>query len=89
MVGDLKLPAAFVTDSATGITGNALALDDKEFEHFLTYTTGSEMKALEKDGLWEPSSAPESLFQGEAGRAWSWAVADKGLPHRILGYNEI
>lgn len=47
------------------------------------------MKALEKDGLWEPSSAPESLFQGEAGRAWSWAVADKRLPHRILGYNEI
>lgn len=73
----------------TGITGNALALDDKEFEHFLTYTSGSEMKALEKDGLWEASSAPESLFTGEAGRAWSWAVADKGLPKRILGYNEI
>lgn len=73
----------------TGITGNALALEDKELEHFLTYTTGSEMKALQQDGLWEASAAPEGLFTGEAGRAWSWAVADKGLPHRILGYNEI
>lgn len=81
--------ADFILTPSTGITGNALALDDKEFEHFLTYTTGREMKALEEDGLWEPSSAPESLFLGEAGRAWSWAVADKGLPHRILGYNEI
>lgn len=62
-----------------GITGNALALEDKDFEHFLTYTTGHEMKSMEKDGMLEKSSCPESLFGGEAGRAWSWAVADKGL----------
>ena len=72
-----------------GITGNALALEDKDFEHFLTYTTGSEMKALEKDGLWEGSEYPEGLFTGAAGRTWSWAIADKGLAKRILGYNEI
>ncbi|SMQ50210.1 unnamed protein product [Zymoseptoria tritici ST99CH_3D7] len=72
-----------------GISGNALALEDSDFEHFLTYTTGHEMKSMEKDGMLEKSSAPESLFFGEAGRAWTWAVADKGLPKRILGYNDL
>lgn len=72
-----------------GINGNALALEDAEFEHFLTYTTGHEMKSMEKDGMLEKSSAPEGLFTGEAGRAWTWAVADKGLNKRILGYNDL
>ena len=77
------------TNAQTGITGNALALEDKDFEHFLTYTTGHEMKSMDKDGMLEKSSCPESLFGGEAGRAWSWAVADKGLDKRILGYNDL
>lgn len=77
------------TDIQTGITGNALALEDKDFEHFLTYTTGHEMKSMDKDGMLEKSSCPESLFGGEAGRAWSWAVADKSLEKRILGYNDL
>lgn len=47
------------------------------------------MKSMQKDGLLEPSSAPESLFGGEAGRAWTWAIADKGLDKRILGYNDL
>ena len=72
-----------------GINGNALALPDAEFDHFLTYTTGHEIKSMEKDGMLEKSSAPESLFGGEAGRAWTWAVADKGLDKRILGYNDL
>lgn len=76
-------------DSSTGISGNALALEDKEFEHFLTYTTGNEMKSMDKDGLLEKSSSPESLFGGEAGRAWTWAVADRKLDKRILGYNDL
>jgi hypothetical protein len=77
------------TDLQIGITGNALALEDKDFEHFLTYTTGHEMKSMDKDGMLEKSSCPESLFGGEAGRAWSWAVADKSLEKRILGYNDL
>ncbi|CAD0013371.1 hypothetical protein D6C84_01254 [Aureobasidium pullulans] len=72
-----------------GISGNALALDDEHCQHFLTYTTGHEMKGLEKDGLVEKSDSPESLWCGEAGRAWAWAVMDKGLPKRLLGYNDI
>lgn len=77
------------TNARPGISGNALALEDKQFEHFLTYTTGNEMKAMEKDGLLEKSSAPEALYMGEAGRAWSWAVADLGLEKRVLGYNDL
>ncbi|KAF2863379.1 hypothetical protein K470DRAFT_268188 [Piedraia hortae CBS 480.64] len=72
-----------------GISGNALALEDDEFEHFLSYTTGHEIKSMEKDSMLEKSSAPESLFGGEAGRAWTWAVSDLGLKKRILGYNDL
>ncbi|KAF2088247.1 hypothetical protein K490DRAFT_64924 [Saccharata proteae CBS 121410] len=72
-----------------GISGNALALETKDFEHFLTYTTGHEIKSMEKDGMLEKSDDPSSLWCGEAGRAWAWAVADKGLEKRFLGYNDL
>lgn len=75
--------------SSTGISGNALALEKPEFEHFLTFTTEAEMRALKKRNLFRPSEQPESLFEGEAGRAWAWAVADLGLPKRVLGYNDL
>jgi hypothetical protein len=58
-----------------GISGNALALDDQDFEHFLTFTTGHEIKALEKDGQLDKSDDPSGLWTGEAGRAWAWAVS--------------
>ena len=73
----------------TGISGNALALEDEQCAHFLSYTTGHEMKSLEKDGMMERSEDPEALWCGEAGRAWAWAVMDKGLPKRLLGFNDI
>ncbi|KAF2403826.1 hypothetical protein EJ06DRAFT_527427 [Trichodelitschia bisporula] len=72
-----------------GISGNALALEQDHFEHFLSYTTGGEMKLLERDGMMEKSDDPSGLWTGEAGRAWAWAVADKGLEKRLLGYNDI
>lgn len=72
-----------------GISGNALALEQKEFEQFLSYTTGHEIKAMEKDGVLEKSEDPSALWCGEAGRAWAWAVADKGLPKTFLGYNDL
>jgi len=72
-----------------GISGNALALEDAEFEHFLTFTTGHEIKSMDKDGVMEKSDDPSSLWCGEAGRAWTWAIADRGLEKRFLGYNDL
>jgi hypothetical protein len=73
-----------------GISGNALCLaKDKEVEHFLTYTTPSEIRAMEDDGMLEKSDDPAGLWMGEAGRAWAWAVQDQQLPLRFLGYNDI
>lgn len=72
-----------------GIAGNALALDGKQFDHFMTYTTGHEIKSMAKDGMLEKSDDPSALWSGEAGRIWAWAVADKGLEKRFLGYNDI
>lgn len=72
-----------------GITGNALALDGKQFDHFMTYTTGHEIKSMGKDGMLEKSDDPSALWCGEAGRAWAWAVADKQIDKRLLGYNDI
>jgi len=72
-----------------GISGNALALEDKECEHFLTYTTGHEIKAMDKEGMLGRSDDPSALWCGEAGRAWAWAVVDRGLEKRFLGYNDV
>jgi lantibiotic modifying enzyme len=72
-----------------GISGNALALDGEQLEHFLTYTTGGEMKSMAKDGMLQKSSDASALWCGEAGRAWAWAVADKGQEKSFLGYNDI
>lgn len=47
------------------------------------------MKNLEAEGMLEGSARPESLWCGEAGRAWAWAVADKQLPKRLIGFNDI
>jgi hypothetical protein len=55
----------------------------------ITIATGHEMKALVEDGLMEPSDDPASLWTGAAGRAWAWAVADKGLDNTLLGYNDV
>ena len=60
-----------------------------QFEHFLTYTTGHEMKALARDGMMEPSDEPAGLYTGEAGRAWAWAVADGALGWGFPGYNDL
>lgn len=72
-----------------GTTGNALALEDEDFEHFLSLTSDARIKELEDEAAMEPSDHPEGLWCGEAGRAWAWAVADKGLEKRVIGYNDI
>lgn len=74
-----------------GVAGNALALDgDDDFRVFLSCMATTSMKKLgwmkEKKTRNEESA---SLFTGEAGRAWVWAVADKKLPRTCIGYNDL
>ncbi|KAL6246057.1 hypothetical protein RBB50_007210 [Rhinocladiella similis] len=75
-----------------GIAGNALALDDvDEFQHFVTYMSSD---SLESQGwLKEAGRGDEfvGLFTGEAGRAWTWAVAEKfdELGGKCIGFNDL
>ncbi|KAK8131636.1 hypothetical protein PG984_008074 [Apiospora sp. TS-2023a] len=74
-----------------GIAGNALALDDQaQFLHFLSFMSTEEM--AERGWLRDIELGRQdmaSLFTGEAGRAWSWAVADRNLPKTCIGFNDV
>ncbi|KAI9704712.1 MAG: hypothetical protein M1836_006492 [Candelina mexicana] len=72
-----------------GISGNALAMGDKAFQHFLTFTTQDVLERGFAARTFQESDDPFSLWSGEAGRAWAWAVADKGLERTLIGYNDI
>jgi hypothetical protein len=73
-----------------GVAGNALALDDdKQFAVFLSCMATDSMEKL---GLMKARGRSDefaSLYTGEAGRAWVWAIADKGLPRTCIGYNDL
>lgn len=73
-----------------GIAGNALALSDEtQFNHFLAYMTTAQ---LEVRGWLADAGHTDrfaGLFGGEAGRAWVWAVADKGLSKTCIGFNDL
>ncbi|KAI1188191.1 hypothetical protein F5B17DRAFT_452023 [Nemania serpens] len=71
-----------------GIAGNALAFDeDDKFIHFLSFMTSESIEGLEGESSRDNDGA--GLYTGEAGRAWCWAVADRGLPKTCIGYNDI
>jgi hypothetical protein len=73
-----------------GITGNALAFDDREkFEHFLSFATQESLTSGFESGQFKQSDMPYTTLAGEGGRAWAWAVADKGLEKRMIGYNDL
>jgi hypothetical protein len=72
-----------------GISGNALALDGRDFERFLSFTTGDEIEALDRNGMLVKSDNPFGLWTGLTGRAWAWAVADRDLNKTLLGYNDV
>ena len=73
-----------------GISGNALALDnDVHFHHLLAY---SGTDNLESQGWLDEAGKSDQfvgLFTGEAGRAWAWAVADKGLKRTCIGFDDL
>ncbi|KAI0164924.1 hypothetical protein GGR57DRAFT_451097 [Xylariaceae sp. FL1272] len=71
-----------------GIAGNALALDpNDQFIHFLSFMTSENIEPFKDHRRRDCDGS--SLYTGEAGRAWSWAVADKGLPKTCIGYNDV
>jgi lantibiotic modifying enzyme len=71
-----------------GIAGNALALvGGKETEHFLSHMSSAAL--AEQDRLDEDEHRDDGLFTGEAGRAWTWAISDKGLERTCIGFNDL
>ncbi|KAI9855408.1 MAG: hypothetical protein M1830_006466 [Pleopsidium flavum] len=73
-----------------GIAGNALALDNSgQFEHFLHFMTEEQLRNGWNVGSSGGDDSLDSLFTGGAGRAWAWAVADKNLAKRCIGYNDL
>ncbi|KAL8872515.1 MAG: hypothetical protein Q9174_001872 [Haloplaca sp. 1 TL-2023] len=75
-----------------GVTGNALALEFPQAEHFMAHTTAEMLEKGKREGWYLEGSNPYGLFCGEAGRAWGWAAMDpshKLHPLDILGYSDI
>ncbi|KIW43180.1 uncharacterized protein PV06_04313 [Exophiala oligosperma] len=77
-----------------GIAGNALALDDAdEFRHLVTYMSSGSLEEAQQGWLKEAGRSDEfvGLYTGEAGRAWTWAVADKfdELASKCIGFNDL
>ena len=74
-----------------GIPGNALALgDDDQIAFFLSCMT-SEMLEQQEGWLAEAGRSDDfaGLYTGEAGRAWTWAVADLSLTRAFIGFNDL
>ncbi|KAI0007871.1 hypothetical protein F4779DRAFT_642573 [Xylariaceae sp. FL0662B] len=70
-----------------GIAGNALALGgDRQFAHFLS-CMGRVLDAAHAES--RPGEDRSSLFTGEAGRTWCWAVADTGARRTCIAYNDL
>lgn len=81
-----------------GMAGNALALADvgdgirlPDFDVFLSEMTSEKLEAR---GVWMARAGHSDdfvgLYDGEAGRAWVWAVAaQEGRKASLIGYNDV
>ncbi|KAI0540715.1 hypothetical protein GGR58DRAFT_104629 [Xylaria digitata] len=72
-----------------GIAGNSLALDRDQFFHFLSFMGSERIEGLTHNPTSTGDDGRAGLYTGESGRAWCWAIADKGLPRTCIGYNDI
>ncbi|KAI1874880.1 uncharacterized protein JN550_002309 [Neoarthrinium moseri] len=73
-----------------GLASNALALDDdQQFEVFLSCLCSTSMEKLGWMKVKGRGDEFASLYTGEAGRAWTWAIADRRLPRTCIGYNDL
>ena len=73
-----------------GIAGNALALTKPDqTEHFLGHMSS---ELLEESGWLQDAGHHDDfagLYEGEAGRAWAWAMLDKGVEATCIGFNDL
>lgn len=90
---DIKMRGLLTKDPCLchGIAGNVLAPDyGPETNTFLSYMSS---QVLEENKLWMTKAGQSDsfvgLFTGEAGRAWVWAIADKGLEKTCIGFNDL
>lgn len=78
-----------------GIAGSALAFTSNDptskarFAHFCSFLKRNNVQEGFRRSIYTESDSPLSLFTGEAGRAWVWAVANQGLEAKCLGYNDL
>jgi hypothetical protein len=72
-----------------GITGNALALDGSQREHFLCFATPERIEQGIADGTFEKDEDPFGTVWGEAGRAWVWMEVWDGEEGKLPLYSDV
>jgi hypothetical protein len=72
-----------------GISGNALALDAHQREHFLCLATPERIKQGVADGTFEKDEDPFGMLWGEAGRAWVWMEVWDGSEGKSVFYSDV
>lgn len=72
-----------------GITGNALALEAQQREHFLCYATPEQIERGIAEGTFEKDEDPFGTLWGEAGRAWVWMEVWDGSEGRLPLYSDV
>ena len=71
------------------ISGNALALDARLRDHFLSFATPERIEQGIKDGTFEKNEDPYGTLWGEAGRAWIWMEVWDGEEGRLPLYSDV
>jgi Lanthionine synthetase C-like protein len=72
-----------------GITGNALALDSQQREHFLCFATPDRIQQGIVDGTFEKDEEPYGTLWGEAGRGWVWMEVWDGEEGKLPLYSDV
>lgn len=74
-----------------GVTGNALALEAPQREHFMSWATAEVIQARIEDGTYIKGDDRYGLQWGEAGRAWGWMAFDSNNVGKLgwPGYTDI
>jgi hypothetical protein len=71
-----------------GITGNALALETPQRDHFLCLATPERIQQGVANGMFEKGRDPFGMLWGEAGRAWVWMEVLDGNEGKLALYSD-